>query len=222
MKMPVWRSEHPGVEEMKVAVMGCVVNGPGESKHANIGISLPGTFEEPKAPVYVDGRLLVTLRGDDIVAEFLGIWRSTSRPNTASGPRSGSDRSRGNSPRSAAGCKSRPVRRRPGHQSYSLRVPDDSDYRRHPGRGGCKRTLARAHSRAHAGVRSGLGTGVLGARTAGWSLRHPLRQRQLESLGSPDHGQPAPRVWPGTIGRLYPWACPLELRRGPAGLAGIR
>ena len=72
-KMPVWRSEHPGVEEMKVAVMGCVVNGPGESKHANIGISLPGTFEEPKAPVYVDGRLLVTLRGDDIVAEFLGI-----------------------------------------------------------------------------------------------------------------------------------------------------
>jgi (E)-4-hydroxy-3-methylbut-2-enyl-diphosphate synthase len=72
-KMPVWRSEHPGVEEMKVAVMGCVVNGPGESKHANIGISLPGTFEEPKAPVYVDGRLLVTLRGDDIVAEFLEI-----------------------------------------------------------------------------------------------------------------------------------------------------
>jgi (E)-4-hydroxy-3-methylbut-2-enyl-diphosphate synthase len=72
-KMPVWRIEHPGVEEMKVAVMGCVVNGPGESKHANIGISLPGTFEEPKAPVYVDGRLLVTLRGDAIVAEFLSI-----------------------------------------------------------------------------------------------------------------------------------------------------
>jgi (E)-4-hydroxy-3-methylbut-2-enyl-diphosphate synthase len=72
-KMPLWRSERPGVEEMKVAVMGCVVNGPGESKHADIGISLPGTFEEPKAPVYVDGRLLVTLRGNDIVAEFLGI-----------------------------------------------------------------------------------------------------------------------------------------------------
>ena len=72
-KMPVWRIEHPGVEEMKVAVMGCVVNGPGESKHANIGISLPGTFEDPKAPVYVDGRLLITLRGDAIVAEFLGI-----------------------------------------------------------------------------------------------------------------------------------------------------
>jgi (E)-4-hydroxy-3-methylbut-2-enyl-diphosphate synthase len=72
-KMPVWRSEHPGVEDMRVAVMGCVVNGPGESKHADIGISLPGTFEEPKAPVYVDGRLLVTLKGDAIVAEFLGI-----------------------------------------------------------------------------------------------------------------------------------------------------
>ncbi len=72
-KMPVWRNERPGVEEMKVAVMGCVVNGPGESKHANIGISLPGTAEEPKAPVYVDGRLLVTLRGYYIVAEFLGI-----------------------------------------------------------------------------------------------------------------------------------------------------
>ncbi|MEA2723583.1 MAG: (E)-4-hydroxy-3-methylbut-2-enyl-diphosphate synthase [Gemmatimonadales bacterium] len=72
-KMPVWRSERPGVEDMKVAVMGCVVNGPGESKHADIGISLPGTAEDPKAPVYVDGRLLITLRGDDIVADFLGI-----------------------------------------------------------------------------------------------------------------------------------------------------
>jgi len=72
-KMPLWRAEFPGVEEMKVAVMGCVVNGPGESKHANIGISLPGTFEAPTAPVYVDGRLLVTLRGDGIVGEFLGI-----------------------------------------------------------------------------------------------------------------------------------------------------
>ncbi|HKT60368.1 MAG TPA: flavodoxin-dependent (E)-4-hydroxy-3-methylbut-2-enyl-diphosphate synthase [Gemmatimonadales bacterium] len=72
-KMPVWRVERPGVEEMKVAVMGCVVNGPGESKHANIGISLPGTFEEPKAPVFVDGRLVVTLKGDGIVPEFLAI-----------------------------------------------------------------------------------------------------------------------------------------------------
>ncbi len=72
-KMPVWGAERPGVEEMKVAVMGCVVNGPGESKHANIGISLPGTFEEPKAPVYVDGKLFVTLRGDTIVPEFLEI-----------------------------------------------------------------------------------------------------------------------------------------------------
>ncbi|HET8650140.1 MAG TPA: flavodoxin-dependent (E)-4-hydroxy-3-methylbut-2-enyl-diphosphate synthase [Gemmatimonadales bacterium] len=72
-KMPVWRAERPGVEELKVAVMGCVVNGPGESKHANLGISLPGTFEEPKAPVYVDGRLHVTLKGDNIVPEFLQI-----------------------------------------------------------------------------------------------------------------------------------------------------
>ena len=72
-QMPAWREQHPGVEEMKVAVMGCVVNGPGESKHANIGISLPGTFEEPKAPVYVDGRLLTTLKGDAIVEEFLRI-----------------------------------------------------------------------------------------------------------------------------------------------------
>src|SRR5437016_5941638 len=71
--MPVWKAGHPGVEAMKVAVMGCVVNGPGESKHSNLGISLPGTFEEPKAPVYVDGRLLTTLKGDRIVAEFIDI-----------------------------------------------------------------------------------------------------------------------------------------------------
>ncbi len=72
-KMPVWKGQYPGVEEMGVAVMGCVVNGPGESKHANIGISLPGTFEEPKAPVYVDGRLLKTLKGEGIVREFIDI-----------------------------------------------------------------------------------------------------------------------------------------------------
>src|SRR5271165_965526 len=72
-QMPVWKSRYTGVEEMKVAVMGCVVNGPGESKHSNIGISLPGTFEEPVAPVYVDGRLKCTLRGDRIVAEFIEI-----------------------------------------------------------------------------------------------------------------------------------------------------
>ena len=71
--MPVWKGKYSGVEELKVAVMGCVVNGPGESKHANIGISLPGTFEEPKAPVFVDGRLMTTLKGDKIVAEFIEI-----------------------------------------------------------------------------------------------------------------------------------------------------
>jgi len=72
-QMPVWRETHPGVEEMKVAVMGCVVNGPGESRHANLGISLPGTFEEPKAPVYVDGEHRVTLKGDFIAEEFKRI-----------------------------------------------------------------------------------------------------------------------------------------------------
>ena len=72
-QMPVWKAKHPGVETMRVAVMGCVVNGPGESKHANLGISLPGTFEEPKAPVFVDGRLMTTLKGDHIVAEFIGM-----------------------------------------------------------------------------------------------------------------------------------------------------
>ena len=69
-QMPVWRERHPGVEEMKVAVMGCVVNGPGESKHANIGISLPGTGERPVAPVYEDGEKTVTLKGERIAEEF--------------------------------------------------------------------------------------------------------------------------------------------------------
>jgi (E)-4-hydroxy-3-methylbut-2-enyl-diphosphate synthase len=68
--MPEWKKQYPGVEELKLAVMGCIVNGPGESKHANIGISLPGTFEDPKAPVYVDGEFLTTLKGDHIVEEF--------------------------------------------------------------------------------------------------------------------------------------------------------
>lgn len=72
-QMPVWRDQFTGVEEMKVAVMGCVVNGPGESKHANIGISLPGTGEDPRAPVYVDGKLRTTLKGAGIVPEFIEI-----------------------------------------------------------------------------------------------------------------------------------------------------
>ncbi len=85
--MPVWREMYPGVEEMDVAVMGCVVNGPGESRHANIGISLPGTFEEPKAPVYIDGEHHSTLRGDNIAAEFRElldqyIKKNYSRENT--------------------------------------------------------------------------------------------------------------------------------------------
>jgi (E)-4-hydroxy-3-methylbut-2-enyl-diphosphate synthase len=72
-RMPEWRVLYPGVEELKLAVMGCVVNGPGESRHAHVGISLPGTFEEPKAPVYVDGQLYTTLRGEGLVQEFMEI-----------------------------------------------------------------------------------------------------------------------------------------------------
>lgn len=72
-QMPIWKKDFPGVEELDVAVMGCVVNGPGESKHANIGISLPGTFEEPKAPVYIDGEHATTLKGEGLVDEFKSI-----------------------------------------------------------------------------------------------------------------------------------------------------
>ncbi|MHB8733696.1 MAG: flavodoxin-dependent (E)-4-hydroxy-3-methylbut-2-enyl-diphosphate synthase [Terriglobales bacterium] len=72
-RMPVWKGMYPGVEEMRVAVMGCVVNGPGESRHAHIGISLPGSFEDPKAPVYVDGKLMRTLHGAGLAQEFIGI-----------------------------------------------------------------------------------------------------------------------------------------------------
>ncbi len=87
-RMPAWRTEHPGVEELTVAVMGCVVNGPGESKHADLGISLPGTFEAPVAPVFVDGQLHDTFRGDDIVERFIALledyvatrWPGTARP----------------------------------------------------------------------------------------------------------------------------------------------
>ena len=93
--MPVWRETYPGVEEMRVAVMGCVVNGPGESKHADIGISLPGTFEEPVAPVFVDGKLDRTLRGEGLVDEFIGIlddyvatrYPTPTRPDRAPSPR---------------------------------------------------------------------------------------------------------------------------------------
>ena len=86
---PGWRAQYPGVEEMDVAVMGCVVNGPGESKHANIGISLPGTFEDPKAPVYIDGEHSATLKGDGLVDEFKQILsdyvKRTYAPRVAAG-----------------------------------------------------------------------------------------------------------------------------------------
>ncbi|HET7728252.1 MAG TPA: flavodoxin-dependent (E)-4-hydroxy-3-methylbut-2-enyl-diphosphate synthase [Candidatus Limnocylindrales bacterium] len=85
-RMPEWRDVHPGVEEMRVAVMGCVVNGPGESKHADIGISLPGTFEEPVAPVFVDGKLDRTLRGEGLVEEFKGILEAYVERRYPAGP----------------------------------------------------------------------------------------------------------------------------------------
>ena len=85
-RMPEWRVSHPGVEELTVAVMGCVVNGPGESKHADIGISLPGTFEEPVAPVFIDGKLDRTLRGDGLVTEFTGILEDYVERRFPAGP----------------------------------------------------------------------------------------------------------------------------------------
>jgi (E)-4-hydroxy-3-methylbut-2-enyl-diphosphate synthase len=83
--MPEWKKTYFGVEELKLAVMGCIVNGPGESKHANIGISLPGTFEDPVAPVYIDGKLSATLRGDRIVEEFQVILNNYVEKRYANG-----------------------------------------------------------------------------------------------------------------------------------------
>ena len=104
-RMPVWRRQHPGVEKMRVAVMGCVVNGPGESRHADIGISLPGTFEEPKAPVYVDGRLFRTLKGEGLVGEFIGILEDYVARRYAAGGAAGdgAGNGAGNVAKSAAG-----------------------------------------------------------------------------------------------------------------------
>ena len=94
-QMPEWRRRYPGVEELKVAVMGCVVNGPGESKHADLGISLPGTFEEPKAPVYADGVHLRTLKGDAIVDEFKGILNDYVERRYGAGAASNSQQAQG-------------------------------------------------------------------------------------------------------------------------------
>ncbi|MGH8745436.1 MAG: flavodoxin-dependent (E)-4-hydroxy-3-methylbut-2-enyl-diphosphate synthase, partial [Burkholderiales bacterium] len=86
-RMPAWKLEYPGVEELRVAVMGCVVNGPGESKHADIGISLPGTNEVPVAPVYVDGEKTVTLKGEHIAEEFQDLVENYVRENFGPGSR---------------------------------------------------------------------------------------------------------------------------------------
>jgi (E)-4-hydroxy-3-methylbut-2-enyl-diphosphate synthase len=108
-QMPVWRVHHPGVEEMRVAVMGCVVNGPGESKHADIGISLPGTNELPVAPVYVDGKKTVTLKGDRIAEEFQAIVEKYVESRFGSGVREAIPRPR--APRLAtSGAKSIPIK----------------------------------------------------------------------------------------------------------------
>ena len=100
--MPVWRAHYPGVEDMRVAVMGCVVNGPGESKHANIGISLPGSGETPVAPVFVDGVKTVTLKGDRIAEEFqrlvddyvVGPLRPRREARSEQAPRAGNESAR--------------------------------------------------------------------------------------------------------------------------------
>ena len=84
-KRKEWRATYPGSETLKVAVMGCVVNGPGESKHANIGISLPGTGEQPVAPVYQDGEKTVTLKGDNIAEEFLTLVKDYVETNYKAG-----------------------------------------------------------------------------------------------------------------------------------------
>ncbi len=86
MRMTEWQQTAPAVKDLNVAVMGCVVNGPGESRHADIGISLPGTFEEPSAPVYIDGAHHETLRGDDIVAQFKAILESYVSERFGTGP----------------------------------------------------------------------------------------------------------------------------------------
>ena len=106
-QMPVWRETHPGAEDLRVAVMGCVVNGPGESKHADIGISLPGTFEEPVAPVFIDGRLDRTLRGDGLVAEFIDILEDYVAQRFPARPRRSGARRRLSVMRAQAGGKAR-------------------------------------------------------------------------------------------------------------------
>ena len=215
-KMPVWSAERPGVEEMKVAVMGCVVNGPGESKHANIGISLPGTFEEPKAPVYVDGKLFVTLKGDRIVPEFLEILENyvAARYGVAGRP----DRGRlvrrpsqldaecspcRDAPRAPPRGPPAPVRRGPADQLHALRLSHDPHHRRVAGRRRRGRPPAagtRGHGRALCPRR---GAGVRDAWTGGRTHRVDFRRDQQQQVGAPPHGQPAARVGIGPAGRLY-------------------
>ena len=134
-RMPEWQETHPGVEEMRVAVMGCVVNGPGESKHADIGISLPGTFEDPVAPVFIDGKLDRTLRGEGLVDEFIGILEDYVERRYPTAARHGAARSLRPQP---------PCRRR--LHPRALRTSDQATDR--TARSGDANSVRRAHRRS--------------------------------------------------------------------------
>ena len=212
-KMPVWRSERPGVEDMKVAVMGCVVNGPGESKHADIGISLPGTAEEPKAPVYVDGRLWSPSR-----RRHRG--RIPGHPGRLCGVTLRRRASRRRGPEPCRSCRSgqgleATLRDQPlaaivvlfGAGLATSLTP--CVYPMIPitagilgGAGSARRSRA-PPSAPDRGLRPGPGAGVLLTRTPRGPVRHPVWHRQLQPLGPVRHGQPAPGVRTGPAGRLY-------------------
>ena len=173
-QMPSWKGRYVGVEEMKLAVMGCVVNGPGESKHANIGISLPGTFEEPKAPVYVDGRLFTTLKGDRMVANHRDS-RRVRRLHYAGG-----SHREGVSPGSPLPVH--PIARpssqtQDGRESYCPAVSTVPE----PGTGESAKAAARRNSNAHGGGRRqiehqrvgrGGATGIIGIAVSGVNHGH--------------------------------------------------
>ena len=161
-QMPVWRETHPGAEELRVAVMGCVVNGPGESKHADIGISLPGTFEEPVAPVFIDGRLDRTLRGEGLVAEFITILedyveRRYPSPSPSDGgrscrPRFGPSAIACDRPLAGRALDARIVARRHCGPDTRWRLPLDTR-RLHAVLTACTRERERACGRRHAASR---------------------------------------------------------------------
>ena len=213
--MPVWRSERPGVEEMRVAVMGCVVNGPGESKHANIGISLPGTFEEPKAPVYVDGGCSSPSRA------------TASSPNSSGS----SERLRGVAYRRAPAARGMAEPAVPNCRRAADTLLDLSLHNRpwlafpllfgaglatsltpcvYPMIPITAGMLGGAGSPGSAGAgRPASLTYALGSRwcTRPWdswpASPAPFRHGELQPVGLAPHGEPAAGVWSGPVGRLY-------------------